>query len=145
MEKITKTTGMKNRKIVLSTLWIFVTFNWLYCDVMTLMDPIQLKQVLTNTAGAIQMTEGFLLGAAIVMEIPIALILLSRILKYRANRWTNIIAGIIMMAVQIMSLFVGTPSLSYIFYSAVEISCTIFIVWYAWSWRKTEDVPDSNI
>ncbi len=35
------------------------------------------------------MNENFLLGAAILMEIPIAMVLLSRILNYRTNRWAN--------------------------------------------------------
>jgi hypothetical protein len=27
-----------NKKIILSTLWIFVLLNYLYCDILTLMD-----------------------------------------------------------------------------------------------------------
>ena len=32
-----KTTAM-DRKVLLSTLWIFVVLNYLYCDILTLMD-----------------------------------------------------------------------------------------------------------
>jgi len=103
-------TVISDRKVILSSLWIFVTLNYLYCDIMSLMDPILLKQMITGQAGPIQMTQGFLLGAAIVMEIPIAMVILSRILKYRVNRSANIVAGIIMTVVQISSLFVGKPT-----------------------------------
>ena len=24
----------------------------------------------------------------------------------------------------------------YIFFSAIEIACTLFIIWYAWTWRR---------
>lgn len=126
-------------KIILSTLWIFVTVNYLYCDILTLMDPSQLKQIISGTVGIIHMTEGFLLGAAILMEIPIAMILLSRILKYSVNRWLNISAGIIMTAVQTASLFVGKPTYYYSFFSMIEIATTIIIMWYSWKWRTCRD------
>jgi hypothetical protein len=135
-----KTIELKDRKVILSTLWIFAMFNYLYCDIMTVMDPVQLKQLLTGTANGITMNDKFLLAAAILMEIPIAMILLSRILNYKSNRLANIIAGTIMSAVQIMSLFVGTssPTIYYLFFSTVEITCTLFIVWYAWRWVESE-------
>lgn len=137
METTLNTGKLNDRKVILSTLWIFVMLNYLYCDVLGLTDHQLLKQIMTGTLeGGIKITEGFLLGGAILMEIPIALVLLSRILNYKANRVANIIAGSIMTIVQIMSLFVGTPTLYYIFYSVVEISCTLFIVWYAIKWRK---------
>ena len=130
---------LKDRKVVLSTLWIFVTLNYLYCDVISLMDPVLLKQYITGTVESIEMTEGFLFLAAILMEIPIAMVLLSRILKYRANRWANIIAASIKTIVMILTMFVGTPTLYYIFFGTIEITTTILIVWYAWKW------PNSNL
>jgi ABC-type branched-subunit amino acid transport system permease subunit len=78
------------------------------------------------------------LGAAILVEIPIALVLLSRILKNRANRWANIIAGTFLTAVQFVSLFVGTPTLAYAFLSIILIATTAVIVWYAWRWPNIE-------
>jgi hypothetical protein len=41
----------------LSTLWIFVTLNYLYCDVTGLMDPNVLKQYLAGNLGGLQMTQ----------------------------------------------------------------------------------------
>src|SRR3546814_3416581 len=68
----------KDRKIVLSTLWIFVTLNYLYCDILTLMSPEMLNSLITTGgAGGIDMNETTLLGAAILLEIPIGLVLRS--------------------------------------------------------------------
>lgn len=132
-----RSTEIKDRKVMLSTLWVFVVFNYLYCDVMSLMDPKLLKQYIFGNPGGIQVTEGFLFGAAILMEIPIAMVFLSRVLKNRLNRWTNTIAGIIMTAVQLISLFFGTsPTPYYLFFSIIEIGCTLLIVWYAWKRAK---------
>jgi hypothetical protein len=53
MDSNKKTTKMKDMKVILSTLWVFVMFNYLYCDVMTLMDPAKLKELITGHAGAL--------------------------------------------------------------------------------------------
>jgi hypothetical protein len=76
------------------------------------------------------------LGAAILVEIFIAMVLLSRVLPYRANRWANIAAGTIMTAVQSVTLFVGIPAPYYLFFSVIEIATTVLIVWFAWNWRE---------
>jgi len=134
-----KTFEMQDRKAILSTLWIFLTANYIYCDVLSHMQPAVIKELITGTIGSIQVTQGFLLTAAIMMEIPFAMIVLSRVFKYRACRWANIAAGAIMAAIQVGTMGMGTPpTLHYLFYSAIEIACTLFIVWYAWKWRNLE-------
>ncbi len=135
-QKATEVGGLKTR---FSTLWVFVMFNYLYCDVIALMDPGMLKQFLTGSLGGIQLNQGFFLQAAILMEIPIAMIFLSRVLKYGANRWVNIVAGALMTVVQLASLFAGSPpTVYYIFFSVIEMACTSFIVVSAWTWRNAE-------
>ena len=119
----------------LSTLWLFAVLNYLYCDVVSLMDSGLLKQYLAGTVNGMEMSRAFLLGASVLMEIPIAMVLLSRVLGYRPNRWANIVAGAIMTAVQSATLAIGSPAPYYLFSSAVEIAATAFIVWSAWKWR----------
>ncbi len=127
---------MEDTKSKLSTLWIFATLNFLYCDVITLMD--RAKEFAAGSVGAVHITQGFLLGAAVLVEIPISMVLLSRVLKYRANRLANIVAGITMTAVQALTLVVAAPAPYYTFFSIIEIACTSVIVWYAWRWPGDE-------
>jgi threonine/homoserine/homoserine lactone efflux protein len=122
----------------LSTLWIFATLNYLYCDVVTLMDPNLLKQFMAGDIGSIHISQAFLLGAGVLVEIPMAMVLFSRILSRRPNRWANIAAGTFMTVVQLLSLVAKTPTLYYAFFSVVEIASTSVIVWYAWKWRSDE-------
>lgn len=129
---------LKDRKVILSTLWIFVLFNYLYCDILSLMDSSLLKQYLTGTVDGLEITENFLFMGAILMEIPIAMVLLSRILNYKANRWANIAAATIKTIAMIMTMFVGTPSSYYLFFGTIEIATTIVIIWYAWTWKKND-------
>jgi hypothetical protein len=138
-----KTIETKDRKVIFSTLWIFAMLNYLYCDILALMDPDLLNQFITGNVGGIHMTQAFLLQAAILMEIPTAMVLLSKVLKYGANRWANMIAGTIMTVVQFSTLFIGSsPALYYIFFSIIEIACTSLIVWYAWKWPNPEHRPN---
>ena len=134
-----KIPGSKDRRAILSTLWIFLSLNYIYCDHLENMQPGVIKEMLTGQIGAIPVTPEFLLTAALLLEIPFLMIVLSRVLKYGANRWANAIAGILMTVVQVGTMGMGTgPSLSYLFYSAIEIACNLFIVWYAWTWRNPE-------
>ena len=123
-------------KSKLSTLWIFAALNYLYCDVISLMDPELLPLYLRGNINGLELTPGFLLGAAILIEIPISMVLLSRVLRYRANRWANIAAATIMTAVQSATLFIGVPAPYYLFFSVIEIATTVLIVWFAWNWRE---------
>ena len=101
------------------------------------MDPQLLNEIMTGVVGGgLEMSAEFLLGAAVLMEIPIVMVLLSRVLKYKLNRLANIVAGAIMTLVQLMSLLVGTPTIYYLFFSIIEISATLLIVWFALKWKK---------
>ncbi len=119
-------------KIRLSTLWIFVLFNMVFADIVGFMNPGALQQIITGAVG-FEITQELLLVFSILLEIPIAMILLSRVLKYRANRVANIVAAVISI------LFViggGSGYLSYIFFATVEVISMSLIIWYAWTWRE---------
>ncbi|MEV4114929.1 DUF6326 family protein [Nonomuraea sp. NPDC049695] len=122
----------------LSTLWVFALFNYLYCDIVGLMDSGLLKQYLTGHVGGLDVSSGFLLGSAVLMEIPIAMIVVSRLARQRTGRLLNLAAGTLMTVVQSATLVVGTPTMYYAFFSVIEIACTSYITWCAWKWRVAE-------
>jgi hypothetical protein len=129
-----KTTKIPDIKARLSALWLFAILTYTYGDVVTLMDPVR--------HASVQLTEGFLLGGAIFMMIPITMVLLSRILEYRSSRWASIIAGTIMTISLPVTLFVGKPTIYYIFFTVIEIVCTALIVWFALKWRNYDVRPE---
>lgn len=131
---------MQNRKDLLSTAWIFVTVNYLYCDLMGLMDAKLLKQYLTGNVEGFVIDESFLLYAGILMEIPMAMILLCKILTKKANGWANIIAGSIKTVVMIATLFIGSVAKYYFFFAVIEIATTIFIIVYATQWLREKSL-----
>jgi hypothetical protein len=125
-----KTTGMEDMKVKLSTLWVFVMFNMVFADIVGFLNPGTLEEMI-----AMKPAQGLLLVFSILLEIPIAMIVLSRVLKYRANRWANIIAGAITILWVIGG---GNTSVSYIFFATIEVVCMLLIVWYAWKWTEQE-------
>ncbi|MEM9671018.1 MAG: DUF6326 family protein [Bacteroidota bacterium] len=127
---------MKNTKVLLSTIWIFLTVNFIFCDVFTLMYSEDLQQILNGKAGEIELTQEFLLLFAIIMEIPMMMIVLSRLLTYKLNRILNLIFGLILVLVQLGSLLADDNSLHYIFFSIIEVTALLCIVWLAWRWKN---------
>ncbi len=127
-----------NKKTLLSTLWVFVTINYLYCDLIGLMDASLLKQYLTGKVEGMEINPTFLLYAGILMEIPISMILLSRILPDKSNAWANIVASFIKTVVMILTLFIGSFTIYYGFFAAIEISTTVFIFGYSIKWLKEQ-------
>ena len=114
----------RDRRVMFFTLWTFASLNFIYADVVTLFD----KTVVTN------ISQGTLLAFAVLVETAFAMVLLSRVLKYRANRWANIIVGAVNTVAVIASLLVTTPALYYLFFATIEIATTLLIIWYAWTW-----------
>ena len=118
-------------KTLLSTLWIVVMINMLKADILSLYIPGAAEE-LARTAGDTPIPL-LMLGGAVMMEISILMILLSRVLKYRVNRWANIVTSIITIAFVVGG---GVSYPHYLFIAAVEVVCLILIIWFAWRWRN---------
>jgi Family of unknown function (DUF6326) len=133
-----------DRKLVLSTLWIFATLNYVYADVFNLyFDKEAIKQVQAGYIGSMRITQGLVLGFAILIETAIAMVVLSRVLPYAANRWTNVVVGILQTASVALSSLTGSITIYYGFFAIVEIASTLFIVWHAWTWRAAHSIEVS--
>ena len=112
-------------KAELSTLWIVVLINILSADIFSFM---------LGAAGEtpISVTPWMMLAFAIVNELPIAMIILSRVLRCGANRKLQWIAA------GITALYVtagGSATPHYIFFALAEVICLIWIVIRAKNWR----------
>jgi hypothetical protein len=128
---------MITTKDKLFTLWIFVTVNYIFCDIFTLFYSENLKQLMSGAMGGMDITETFLFAFSVIMELPMLMIVMSRLLPYKFNRLANIAVGIFMTLVQTATLF-GDNMLHYVFFSIIEITTTIIIVWIAIRWKNEE-------
>jgi hypothetical protein len=131
---------MQDIRVRLSVLWLFATLNYIYADVFFCIDVLGLSRGGPVVPVVLHFSPGAWLAIAVLMEIPMAMVLLSLILKPTANRWANIVAGMIETAAPLLAQFIlplfhltGTSSY-YLFFGAIEVVCTSLIVWYAWRW-----------
>ena len=121
-------------KAKLSTLCMFYLLNTIFRDLHEFVEPGFIEEVMTGTFNGTQITENLLLFGAFVAEVPIAMVLLSRLLPYRPNRWANIIAAVIAISFDIMN---GTTDLDDTFHLIIKIAALSFIIWSAWRWQNS--------
>ncbi len=122
-----------DKKALLSTLWIFVLLNMIFRDIHEFFRLGLLEEIMTGVVNGNQVTEQVMLIGGIMVEIPILMVLLSRILDYRINRWANIIIGAMTIA---LVIGMGQKDLDDLFFATVEVISLSVIVWLAWKWRE---------
>lgn len=125
------------RKSLLSTLWIFVLLNMVYADILGMLRPGYLEFLDQISQ---QLTGSTVLLFAMLMEVAISMVLLSRVLAYKTNRWAHFIT------VPLTTLWIVVPALmpslgdatplSYRFFATVEVVTLLIMFWYVWKWPK---------
>lgn len=118
-------------KTILSSLWVVVMINMLNADILTLFIPGAIDEML-QFAGDTPIPQ-LMLGAAVIMEVAIVMIVLSHVLTYRVNRWANIIVAGLMIVFVIGG---GSTSPHYLFIATVKVICLLLIIGIAWRWPK---------
>ena len=88
---------------LLSSLWIFVFLNMLIRDVHEMIRPGFVQEVMTGAINGTPITPELLFGAALVLQIPLAMIALSPLLSLRKMRWANGVASVIFGLLVIIS------------------------------------------
>jgi hypothetical protein len=128
-------TNKLDKKVLLSTLWIIVMVNILTADILGLNIPGSEELLKTTSVSTGLSIPHLMLAGAILNELAIAMIILSRVLKYGMNRWANIIVGLF----TILYIWGGAaPYPHYTFIATVETLCLLLIVWNAWKWHNPE-------
>ena len=138
---------MHDTKERLSLFWIFALLNYLYADVLALFAFVG------SPNSAPKLPPWALMGSAVLMEIPIAMIVACRLLPFRANRLANIIAGAILTLVNGFLTFVlpltngdfrDPVYPAYVFFATIETVCTLIIIGRAWTWSGGEAAVSSG-
>ena len=120
---------MENVRIILSGLWVALMLTYLLGDVLR----IFAGDFVAGEMGGAQMTQLMLIGAAILMLIPIVMVVLSLTLTYPVVRWVTIAAAIILFLFNLVGL-PGYPGAYDKFLIAVGLVFNAITVWYAWKW-----------
>ncbi len=126
---------VQDRKVILSTLWVFVMFCIAYADVIGFIEPGTLQKIIDGNVG-FELTPAIIVVISLLQAVPIALIVLTRLLHRRVSRWLNIAACVTTL------LYVlgggNWESASYFVFAALEVAAMLGILWLAWTWRRDE-------
>jgi len=99
--------------------------NMIYADILSLMDPLSpIRRIMGGTPAP----SGGLIIGAVLMEAFIVMIVLSRILPYKANRWVTTFVFVITL----VPVVKGGHGLYYAFFASIEVGSMILILWLSW-------------
>ena len=125
-----------NRRNRYSSLWAFASLNYLYADLVGVMDKNKLVQYQNGVVNGVKITPEFLTVAAGFMQVSLANVFLPHLIKNeRTLRWVQIASGTLMTLVQSSTLFVGKPTPYYVLFSTIEIGTTAYITLDAIKWK----------
>ncbi len=131
-----------NVKIKLSVLWLFVVGSLLAGSVIFFMVPGVIDEIRVGEIVGMQATDELLLIMAIIyFWIPLVMAVMSISLKGIANRWLNIVLGVVYAGFILFELTMNIISDPYPYVILMDTSAFIaaaLIVWYAWKWPKQE-------
>jgi hypothetical protein len=122
---------MADTRMILSALWVALMLTYLLGDVLRIFSgdtrTAEMSKQLAN------FTQPMWLGIAIVMAMPIVMVVLSLILPYPVNRWTNMIVASFLFLFNLVGL-PTYPSAYDKFLIVVGLGFNGLTVWYAWNW-----------
>jgi hypothetical protein len=133
MNASNKLIQIQDRKVTLSTLWVFVMFCIAYADLIGFIEPGTLKNIIDGNVG-FDLTPAIILAFSLFQAIPIVMIVVTRLFRRDVNRWLNIVASVLTL------LYVlgggNWESVSYPVFAALEVVAMLGIIWLAWTWHN---------
>jgi hypothetical protein len=131
-------------KLVLSALWIAMLIVFAYVDIFGFFRADVLRAALDGKVATTGLTvdQVFLAFTTVYILVPTLMVVLSLVLRPRANRIVNIVVALV-YAVSIIAGCIGETWAYYLIGSAVEVVLLVAIVRAAWTWPRTQVVPAS--
>jgi len=129
---------MEDVKIKIAGLWIFKALASLTFTIIMLMEEGVLEGIMAGEVLGMEIGPETLLVGAIEAWAPLVMIVVSLTLKYKANRWTNIIVGIVFTAFSLVSMADALSAHGILLWVSQAVA-TALIVWLAWKWPKQKD------
>jgi len=124
---------MKTSKIkpnvLLSTLWIFILFNMIVRDLHEFLREGYIEQL-----KSIGISQEEVLFYGLIAQIPILMILLSRILNEKANKWCNTVAAVITSVGLISTL--PKADMDDLFFVMVQNMLLLIVLRVSWKLAK---------
>lgn len=129
---------MEDWKIKISVLWLFVAIAILAHQILVLMEPGIIAQLMAGEAEGQKIGPEMILFFAILMLVPLVMAFLSLTLKDLMNCWVNIILGAIFAVIWFVGV-VDAAQTAYWGGALMTLSAVVasaLIVWYAWKSKQ---------
>ena len=124
-------------RALLSTLWIFILFNMILRDLHQFANKEFVQQLLIQ-----DIEEELVLLFGVIIEIPILMVVLSRVFRPKANKWANVIAAVIFLAGLLSTL--SSADMDDIFFMIMESAAILIIILIAWKLPSEEQSPKQS-
>jgi len=121
---------MEDVRIILSASWIALMLTYLLGDVLR----IYAGDFKPGKIAGRPVTQNLLLGIALLMTVPIAMVFLPLTLSYPLNRWANIIAAIVFFGFNLLGLPTYRSAYDR-FLIIVGLAFNVLTMWFAWQWQ----------
>lgn len=122
----------KDMRSDLSTMWTATLLNMITADVLSLYIPEAVEEWEEFADGN---EEQFMMGGAIMYQLPISMVYLSKVLPYKANRIANMTAAGLMIGAVIGG---GSTEPHYLVCATAEVIMMSVIAWKAYKWESPD-------
>lgn len=129
---------MEDWKIKISVLWLFASIAFLAHQILLLMEPGILSQLMAGEAEGQKIGPELVLFFAILMLVPMLMAFLSLTLKDSMNRWVNILVGIIFTVIWSSGIVDAVQSAYWggALMTLSAVMASVLIIWYSWKSKR---------
>ena len=121
----------------LAAAWTSFMFLYIYVDYFHLYKPGSVEDILNGVVWRLDITQTFVVGALILVAIPLFMVVLSTTLPARACRATTMVVASIYVPVSIFNVVGGSWPYFYGLGAALEVGLLVWIIRTAWTWPRT--------
>lgn len=127
-------------KVRLTVLWLISAVIMSASMSIFFLEPGSIEEVMAGRMEGLAINSGSLLFMALFWLIPLAMAFITVTVRDSANRWTNVIVGLVFAVFYVFHLLghimQGNLPIEALVFCVLTILVPAAIVWYAWRWPK---------
>ncbi|GGI05204.1 DUF6326 family protein [Egicoccus halophilus] len=131
----------RDTRATLSSLWVYVLLNVLFRDIHELFRPGFVAELVDNSVRGTTVDTAAVLVGGLALQLPLAVVVLSRLLNHRPARLANI-TGAAITAILLTSVW--PKDADDVMFWAFELLGLAAIAVLAWRWAAPEPEPTST-
>ncbi len=127
-------------KVRLTVLWLISAVIMSASMSIFFLEPGSIEEVMAGRMEGLAINSASLLFMALFWLIPLAMAFITMTVRDSANRWTNVVMGLVLAVFYVFHLLghivQGNLPVEALVFCLLTILVPAAIVWYAWRWPK---------